>query len=437
MDFSTILTYMYTEIALVGVIIAALLYDLIAGARGRKYFHGVICTLMLLFIAGTVWPYQQENASIFGGMFVYAPIYSIVKSVLAIGTLLVFLLSDSWLRKPDTEFKRGEFYVLTLSTLLGMDFMVSAKYKHNSAEAGAKYILSALFASGLMLYGISFFYGTTGTLYFEDMVPMINGSALQILAMVFFFTGLGFKISLVPFHLWTADTYEGAPTPVTSYLSVVSKAAAAFALMVVLIKVFAPMVEYWQTLLYIVIVLSITVANLFAIRQKNLKRFLAFSSISQAGYIMLAVISGTPYGMTSLVYYVLVYMVANLAAFGVITAVEQNSDGKVNMEDYNGLYKTNPKLAIVMMLAIFSLAGIPPFAGFFSKFFIFAAAFEQGFHVLVFIALLNTIISLYYYMLVVKAMFITPNDSPILAGILILGLASSVFDGINLYAFGM
>ena len=463
MDFSTILTYMYTEIALVGVIVASLLYDLIAGARGRKYFHGVICTLMFLFIAGTVYPYHQENASIFGGMFVYTPIFSIVKSVLAIGTLLVFLLSDFWLRKPDTEFKRGEFYVLTLSTLLGMDFMVSAghfmmffiglelasvpmsclvafdKYKHNSAEAGAKYILSALFASGLMLYGISFFYGTTGTLYFEDMVPMINGSALQILAMVFFFTGLGFKISLVPFHLWTADTYEGAPTPVTSYLSVVSKAAAAFALMVVLIKVFAPMVEYWQMLLYIVIVLSITVANLFAIRQKNLKRFLAFSSISQAGYIMLAVISGTPYGMTSLVYYV--------------TAVEQNSGGKVNMEDYNGLYKTNPKLAIVMMLAIFSLAGIPPFAGFFSKFFIFAAAFEQGFHVLVFIALLNTIISLYYYMLVVKAMFITPNDSPIatfrsdnstrlslllcLAGILILGLASSVFDGINLYAFGM
>ena len=464
MDFSAILTYMYTEIALVGVIATALLYDLTAGPRGRKYFHGVMCALMLLFIAGTVFPYQKETAEIFGGMFVYAPIYSIVKSVLAIGTLLVFLLADSWLKKPDTEFKRGEFYVLTLSTLLGMDFMVSAghfmmffiglelasvpmsclvafdKYKHNSAEAGAKYILSALFASGLMLYGISFFYGTTGTLYFEDMVPMINGSALQIMAMVFFFTGLGFKISLVPFHLWTADTYEGAPTAVTSYLSVVSKAAAAFALMVILIKVFAPMAEYWQMLLYIVIVLSITIANLF-------------SSISQAGYIMLAVISGTPYGMTSLVYYVLVYMVANLAAFGVIATVEQNSDGKVNMDDYNGLYKTNPKLAIVMMLAIFSLAGIPPFAGFFSKFFIFAAAFEQGFHVLVFIALLNTIISLYYYMLVVKAMFITPNDSPIpafrsdnstrlslllcLAGILVLGLASSVFDGINLYAFGM
>lgn len=477
MDYSAIFTYMYTEIALVAVIVAALLYDLMAGKRGRKAFHGVMCTLMVLFIAGTVVPYHRETASIFGGMYVYTPVYGIVKSILAAGTLLVFLQADSWLRKEDTEFKRGEFYVLTLSTLLGMDFMISAghfmmffiglelasvpmaclvafdKYKHNSAEAGAKYILSALFASGLMLFGISFLYGTTGTLYFDDMISGIDGSALQIMALVFFFTGLGFKISLVPFHLWTADTYEGAPTAVTSYLSVISKAAAAFTLMVVLTKVFAPVAEYWQTLLYIVIVLSITVANLFAIRQKNLKRFLAFSSISQAGYIMLAVISGTPYGMTSLIFYVLVYMVANLAAFGVISTVEQNTGGKVGMDDYNGLYRTNPKLAVIMTLALFSLAGIPPFAGFFSKFFIFAAAFEEGFHVLVLIALLNTIISLYYYLLVVKAMFITPNDSPIptfrsdsstrlslllcLAGILALGIASSVFDGINLYTFGM
>lgn len=477
MDYSAIFSYMYTEIALVGVIVAALVYDLAAGKKGRQAFHGVMCALLLLFIAGTVYPYHKETAEVFGGMYVYNPVYGIVKSILAIGTLIVFLQSDTWIRKEDTEFKRGEFYVLTLSTLLGMDFMISAghfmmffiglelasvpmaclvafdKYKHNSAEAGAKYILSALFASGLMLYGISFLYGTTGTLYFDDMVAGINGSALQIMALVFFFTGLGFKISLVPFHLWTADTYEGAPTSVTSYLSVVSKAAAAFSLMIILMKVFGPMSEYWQTLLYIVIVLSITIANLFAIRQKNLKRFLAFSSISQAGYIMLAVISGTPYGMTSLIFYVLVYMVANLAAFGVISAVEQNSGGKAGMDDYNGLYRTNPKLTVIMTLALFSLAGIPPFAGFFSKFFIFAAAFEQGFHVLVLIALLNTIISLYYYLLVVKAMFITPNDSPIpafrsdnstrlslllcLAGIMALGIVSSVFDGINLYAFGM
>ena len=205
------------------------------------------------------------------------------------------------------------------------------KYKHHSAEAGAKYILCALFASGLMLYGISFFYGTTGTLYFDDMAARITGSPLQIMAMVFFFAGLGFKISLVPFHLWTADTYQGAPTTVTSYLSVVSKGSAAFVLMTVLMKVFGPMIGQWQTLLYAVTVLSITVANLFAIRQKDLKRFLAFSSISQAGYIMLAVIGGSAFGMTSLVFYVLVYMAANLAVFGVVSTVEQHSGGKVGI----------------------------------------------------------------------------------------------------------
>ena len=477
MDFSGILIYMRPEIALIAAIAIAFLYDLIAGSKARKFFNLLVCTVMLACIAACVISFPRESGEIFGGMFSYEPVHSVLKCILAIGTLIVFLQADKWLGREDTEFKRGEFYVLTLSTLLGMYFMISAghflmffigmelasvpmaclvafdKYRHNSAEAGAKFILSALFASGLMLYGISFLYGTCGTLYFSDMPAHLDGSALQVMALVFFFAGLGFKISLVPFHLWTADTYQGAPTAVTSYLSVISKGSAAFVLMAVLVKVFAPMVEQWQTILWVLIVLSITVANLFAVRQQNLKRFLAFSSISQAGYIMLAVISGTPFGMTSLIFYVLIYLAANLAAFGVISTVEQNSDGKVSMADYNGLYRTNPKLAVVMTLALFSLAGIPPFAGFFSKFFVFASAFEEGFHVLVFIALINTVISLYYYLLVVKAMFINQNDSPVaafrsdcstrislvlcLAGVLLLGIISSVYDGINLFSFGL
>ena len=477
MDFSGILIYMRPEIALIAAIAIAFLYDLIAGSKARKFFNSLMCMVMLACVAACVISFPREPGEIFGGMFSYEPVHSVLKCILAIGTLIVFLQADKWLGREDTEFKRGEFYVLTLSTLLGMYFMISAghflmffigmelasvpmaclvafdKYRHNSAEAGAKFILSALFASGLMLYGISFLYGTCGTLYFSDMPAHLDGSALQVMALVFFFAGLGFKISLVPFHLWTADTYQGAPTAVTSYLSVISKGSAAFVLMAVLVKVFAPMVEQWQTILWVLIVLSITVANLFAVRQQNLKRFLAFSSISQAGYIMLAVISGTPFGMTSLIFYVLIYLAANLAAFGVISTVEQNSDGKVSMADYNGLYRTNPKLAVVMTLALFSLAGIPPFAGFFSKFFVFASAFEEGFHVLVFIALINTVISLYYYLLVVKAMFINPNDSPVatfrsdcstrislvlcLAGVLLLGIISSVYDGINLFSFGL
>ena len=475
MDYANIFLYMRAEVTLTAVLVLIFLFDLFAPERMRRHFSAVACGLLVVQLLVNLVPH--EAGVLFGGMFRYEPMHGVVKSILTIGTLLVFLQADTWLHRDDTRHKQGEFYILTLSTLLGLFFMIGAdnfllffigmelasvpmaclvafdKYKGHSAEAGAKFILSALFASGLMLYGISFLYGTTGTLYFDDMAARIDGSPLQVLSLVFFFAGLGFKLSLVPFHLWTADAYQGAPTVVTGYLSVVSKAAAAFALMTVLMKVFAPMIEEWQTMLWIVIVLSITVANLFAIRQQHLKRFLAFSSISQAGYIMLAVIGGSSFGMTSLIFYLLVYLAANLAAFGVIATIEQHTGGKVRRDDYNGLYRTNPRLALVMTLALFSLAGIPPFAGFFSKFFVFASAFRDGFPVLVFIALLNTVISLYYYLLVVKAMYITPNDAPIapfrsdrmtrislvlcLAGVVLLGLVSAVYDGINLYAFGL
>lgn len=475
MDYTSIFTLMRAETVLAAILVLVFLYDLIAGERGRRWFSAVTCGLLVVLVAVCLLPGGEGEA--FGGMFQYHPMHGIVKAVLAVGALIVCLQANTWLRREDTRHKQGEFYILTLSTLLGMYFMIGAgnfllffiglelasvpmaclvafdKYKRHSAEAGAKYILCALFSSGLMLYGISFLYGTTGTLYFGDMAARLDGSPLQVMALVFFFSGLGFKISLVPFHLWTADAYQGAPTAVTSYLSVVSKGAAAFVLLTVLVKVFAPMVREWQTLLWIVTVLSITVANLFAIRQKDLKRFMAFSSISQAGYILLAVIGGNALGMTSLVFYVLVYMAANLAVFGILSVVEQHSGGKVGLEDYNGFYKTNPRLAVGMTLALFSLAGIPPFAGFFSKFFVFAAAFKGGFHVLVFIALINTVISLYYYLLIVKAMYITPNDAPIgtfrtdrytrislvicLAGVLLLGVVSAVYDGIDLFAFGL
>ena len=474
MDYTSIFTLMRAEVTLTAILVLVFLYDLVAGERGRRRFSAVVCGLLAVQTAVCLLPGGEGEA--FGGMFQYHPMHGIVKGILAAGALVVCLQANTWLRREDTRHKQGEFYILTLSTLLGMYFMIGAgnfllffiglelasvpaaclvafdKYKRYSAEAGAKYILCALFSSGLMLYGISFLYGTTGTLYFGDMAARLDGSPLQVMALVFFFSGLGFKISLVPFHLWTADTYQGAPTAVTSYLSVVSKGAAAFVLLAVLVKVFAPMVREWQTLLWIVTVLSITVANLFAIRQKDLKRFMAFSSSSQAGYIMLAVIGGSALGMTSLVFYVLVYMAANLAVFGVLSAVEQQTGGKVGMEDYNGFYKTNPRLAVGMTLALFSLAGIPPFAGFFSKFFVFAAAFEGGFRWLVFIALINTVISLYYYLLIVKAIYITPNDTPIaafrtdrctriglavcMAGVLLLGAVSAVYDGINLFAFG-
>ena len=465
--------HMQQEISLVAVIVLLLIYDIFGTPKSLKYIQPVACLLVGIHILFNICPTPDVTA--FGGMYHNTAMGSVMKTILGIGTLLVFMQANNWLSGERAIIRRGEFYMITLATLLGMYFMISAgnflmffigletasipmatlaafdKYKQQSAEAGAKYILTAVFASGLSLYGISLIYGTAGTLYFEDIPAGLNGSPLQLMAFVFFFVGLGFKLSLVPFHQWTPDVYEGAPTSVTAYLSVISKGAAAFVLMTILYKVFAPLVNEWQTILYWVIVASITLANLFAIRQQNLKRFLAYSSISQAGYIMLGVISGTALGMTGLVYYVLVYMLSNLAAFGVIAVVEHRS-GKITIDDYNGLYATNPRLSFVMMLALFSLAGIPPFAGSFSKFFIFAAA-QQGYYVLVFIALLNTIISLYYYLRVVKAMFINKSEQPIApfasdnytrvslvicsAGILLVGLLSIVYESIGTHSFGM
>lgn len=324
------------------------------------------------------------------------------------------------------------------------------KYNHKSAEAGAKFILSTVFASGISLYGISMIYGAAGTLYFDDLSVMITHNPIYIMAMVFFSIGLFFKISLVPFHLWTPDVYEGAPTGITGYLSVISKGSAVFVLFTIFTKVFVNLKVEWQPILYGLIIISITLANIFAIRQKNIKRFMAYSSISQAGYLLLGVISASATGMSSMVYYILVYMFSNLAIFGVISVIENRTD-KVNINDYNGLYQTNPRLSAIMMFALFSLAGIPPFAGFFSKFFIFAAATEQGYYVLVFIALINTVISLYYYLLIVKAMFLNNSDQPVehiktdlparislvmcLIMIVFTGLVSSIYHQISSLSF--
>ena len=425
-------------------------------------------TAALLVVVGVVTTTVSPESA-FGGLYVSSAAVNVMKVILAFGTLIVVIMSQSWVEK--TLRLAGEFYMLLLSTLLGMFVMMSSgnfllfflglemasvplacmvafdRHRKDSAEGAAKYILVATFSSGVMLFGISFIYAATGTLYFDDVAATITAEPLTIMGLVFFFSGLGFKISLVPFHFWTADTYQGAPTPVTGYLSVISKGAAAITLCIILMKVFQPMIEYWDYMLYIVIVLSITVANLFAIRQNELKRFMAFSSISQAGYIMLAVVGNNQLGVAALTYYVLVYIVANMAVFTVINVVEQNNGGRTDMAAYNGFYQTNPKLSFLMTLALFSLAGIPPFAGMFSKFFVFMAGVQNGdpaAYFVVFIALVNTVVSLYYYLLIVKAMYITKTDSPlptfksdegskIALGICTAGIA---FFGIVSYIYG-
>ena len=466
---------LHAELSLVVVLVVVLLADLLRKPdAGGRWFRVMVCLLMGVQVFLDLTP---DARSLFGGMYVNTPFTSVVKSILSAGTLLVFLQCGEWLGRRDTRFRQGEFYVLTLSTLLGMFFMLSSghflmfyigletasipmacvvamdKYRHHSAEAGAKFILSSMFSSALLLYGLSLLYGTCGTLYFADVPGLLQGSPLQQLALVLFIAGMGFKMSLVPFHLWTADVYQGAPTGVTAYLSVISKGAAAVALAVVLRFVFPLMKDDWTLAIAVLSVVSITVANLMAILQGDMKRFMAFSSISQASYIVLGALAGTAQGMASMAYYIAVYVVANVAVFAVISTIEQHTGGLTSRDDYRGLYRTNPRLTLVMTLALFSLGGIPPFAGFFSKFFIFAAAFEEGWWVVVFLALLNTIISLYYYLLVVKAMYISePEDgrcvvAPMrsapgvrlclvlcVAGICALGLCSGFYEGLEYWA---
>ena len=474
MDYSQFLN-MIPEATLMLALIIVFCADFALSRSPRKTYVLSILTGALL-LCQLVPCFMAEPASAFGGLYVSSAIVNVMKTVLTLGTFIVVVMSQSWINNNATKIS-GEFYVLVISTLLGMYMMMSAghflmfflglemasvpmaclvafdRYKQKSAEAAAKYILTATFSSGVMLYGISFLYGAVGTLYFDDMAAQIQLTPLTIMGMVFFFSGLGFKISLVPFHFWTADTYEGAPTPVTGYLSVVSKGAATLTLAIILIHVFGRLVDLWQPLLWIVIMLTITVGNLMAIRQSELKRFMAFSSISQAGYIMLAVVGNSTASLTALTFYVLVYVAANMAVFTVISTVEENNGGKTQMSAYNGLYQTNPKLALLMTLALFSLAGIPPFAGMFSKFFVFMSA--VGGHesapfwpyFVVFIALINTVVSLYYYLLIVKAMYITKEENPLptfrngaainwslaicTVGILLFGICSCIYEWID------
>jgi len=475
MDFKNFLI-MRQETGLIVVFLILFVYDLIATGKARSWLYPLAC---LLFAGQTVYGFfASPIGEAFGGLYVCSNLTVLMKNILNIATLIVFLQAYSWLHSKSVEHQRGEFFTITLVTLLGMYLMVSAgnfmmlyigmetaslplaclaafnKYKEKSAEAGVKYILISAFSSGILLFGLSFIYGAFGSLYFSDLAINHISDPLSILGFIFFFGGLGFKLSLVPFHLWTADVYEGAPTSVTAYLSVVSKGAAAFALLFALYKAFGAIEIVWNPILWWLSVITITLGNLFALRQTDIKRFFAFSSISQAGYILLGIIAGNAQGMAATVYYVLVYVFSNLAIFGVISAVENASDGKTSIAAFNGLYKTNPVLSVIMMLAVFSLGGIPPFAGFFSKFFIFMAAASNGEYLLVFIALLNTVVSLYYYLLIVKAMFINEREPEAVErfsidnyskagifictlGILAVGILSFIYQNIQGLTFGI
>jgi len=425
-------------------------------------FVNILLTLNL--VSGFIF---QQSGTLFGDMFRTTEIFTFEKNLLNLGTLIISLQSYNWLKEHKHV---PEFYILLLSTLLGMFFMISSNNllmfylalelstiplaalanfdleKRRSSEAAFKMIISSAFSSGLLLFGISMLYGSTGTLSLTELPAHLNGNPLQIFSFILLIAGFGFKISAVPFHLWTADVYEGSPVAVTSYLSVISKGAILFVLVSVLYNAFAPLNESWYNILFLISVLTMIVGNLFALRQQNMKRFLAFSSIAQVGFILIGITGQSAEGSASVIFFVLIYIFSNLAAFGVISLVSAVT-GRESLNDYKGFYKNNRSLSWVLAIALFSLGGIPPTAGFFGKFFLLLAGAGKGNYLLITIAALNMVISLYYYLKVIKAIFMDANDDPLesvksgwspklamiicVAGIIITGLASGAYQYIH------
>lgn len=467
-----ILTGMRQEWTLILILFLLLFIKVGGKERSNTTVLWIVNGLLLLnVLAGFIC---GGDVHLFHDMYRSNALICTEKTILNVGTLLISLQAFEWLK---THRHAIEFYMLLVSTLLGMFFMISSGNllmfylglelstiplaamanfdldKRQSSEAAMKYIISSAFSSGLLLFGISMLYGASGTLTYSQLQHQLDaGNALQIFSFVMIMAGFAFKISAVPFHFWTADVYEGAPVTVTSYLSVISKGAVLFVFVSVLYTVFAPLANAWYAMLFLLSVLTIFIGNLFALRQQNMKRFLAFSSIAQVGFILVGLTAGNQIGSASVIYFVLVYIFSNLGAFGVISAVSALT-GREQVSDFKGFYKTNPMLTWVLTIALFSLAGVPPTAGFFGKFFLLISGASKGNYALLAFAALNMIISFYYYLRIVKAMFMESNDTPVptldvallpklsmwlcLGGIVACGVVYWFYESIFAVSFGM
>ncbi len=456
------------------LVITAIIFLLLFIKLGKDRSNETILNLVniLLFLNLVYGFCCSTDGVLFNEMFRTNRLITLEKNILNLAIWLISLQSYAWLK---THKHVIEFYLLLFSTLLGMFFMISSGNllmfylglelstiplaaaanfdlsKKQSSEAAMKLIISSAFSSALLLFGISLVYGATGTIVFSEMTPHLSSDPLHVFAFILLLSAFAFKISAVPFHLWTADVYEGAPVAVTAYLSVVSKAAVLFVFVSVLYTVFKPLAAVWYNMLFILSLLTIIIGNLFALRQNSFKRFLAFSSIAQVGFILIGITGSSQAGMASVIYFILIYVFSNLAAFGVVSVVSAVT-GRENISDYKAFYTTNPLLTWILTIALFSLAGVPPTAGFFGKFFLLIAGAAKGNYWLIGIAALNMVVSFYYYLRVVKAMFMDANEEPInkisvpvssklalyicLIGIIVTGLAGCVYDYIFSFSSG-
>lgn len=418
------------ELLLVGIILGILLIWLWKEPSNEAWINGMNLILLLNLVGGLV---ELNYGTLFGGSYVTSPLILAEKTMLNLAIWLISLFSYDWCKKA---VNLPEFYLLLITSLLGMFLMLSSQNlllfylglemaslplaavvgfdfdKRHSPEAAMKLVITSAFSSALLLLGISWLYGLTGTLDYAGLINHIGHSPISILAFLLILSGFAFKISAVPFHLWTADVYQGAPTAVTAFLSVVSKSAVLMVMIPLLYQTFEEKIDVWYPGILLLALASILIANFFAIRQLHLKRLLAFSSIAQVGFLLIGLSANTREGATSVIYFLLIYLFSNLAAFGVVSVLSAQH-GKEEISDLSGMYKTNPFLSWILTIALFSLAGIPPTAGFFGKFFLLLSGASTGNYWIIGIAAANMVISLFYYLKVVKTIFMNQPVNPL------------------------
>lgn len=436
------LKYFLPEIILTGFALAVLILGLFVK---RRAILGVFCLLGILSAILFMPQSYRAEAPLFSNMLINDSFSEFFKEIALLVVGLVVLISMGYKAFSDeprssTEGRdedAGEYYFLLLSVSVAMmiavasnnlmmiyialeavsiiSYILVAFLKRNnlSSEAGLKYFLFGALATGVMLYGISFIYGLFGTTDLAAISRLLTAGNADIfatmIALILILAGLSFKCALVPFHMWVPDAYQGAPTPITAFISAGPKAIGFAVLIRIFLKNFFPLFPNWSELVSVIAIITMTVGNILAINQEDIKRMLGYSSIAQAGYILIGFVVGTALGIQGVMFYLLAYVLMNLGVFGCVVLVS-NAIKSDRIEEYSGLSKREPALAFLLTMFLLSLAGIPPLAGFFGKFLVFAAAIQSKYYILAIAGVINSVLALYYYIKVVKFMYL---DEPL------------------------
>ena len=393
-----------------------------------------LSSAIILFTIAIILNSSNETEKIFLDSFTRDSFSNFFKILILIASL--FVLNTSKVFITDNKIGKFEYPIIILLSILGMFFMVSSndiilfylglelqslslyilasidRDNLRSSESGIKYFVLSALSSGLLLYGCSLLYGFTGSTNFDLIADqLIKDNTGAVFAMVFVLVGLAFKVSAVPFHMWTPDVYEGAPTSITSYFAVVPKVAGLAVLIKFMFIPFSNILSEWQLIIIFISIASMILGAVAAIVQKNIKRLLAYSSIGHVGYALAGVATGVISGYESSIIYISIYVVMNIGAFSCLYLLKKDGEYRENLSDLSGLSKKQPLLAISFLIILFSLAGIPPLAGFFAKFYVFTAVIEQKMYALAIIGLLTTVISAFYYLRIIKIIYF--DDSAI------------------------